>query len=228
MRIVQGSFGSWQCVVRTCTEDTYVSNNIFHVRRRCKLKLIYNSGSPTRHDFVLAAKQTLLPLPTTWLSRANNYAKLPVLGRIARILSILSTPFLTFTDAFLRYGATIREREREREILDECTCCCCANRGFQVFWIDDVYRNFRDDGYRLFIQNILNIVNILKNVIINYPCMIVFHIFSSIKKIEFVLLIDLFKVHYSSQFPFSLSLKLVRVRALMHCNKYLEKWVLKF
>ena len=115
MRIVQGSFGSWQCVVRTCIEDTYVSNNIFHVRRRCKLKLIYNSGSPTRHDFVLAAKQTLLPLPTTWLSRANNYAKLPVLGRIARILSILSTPFLTFTDAFLRYGATIREREKERE-----------------------------------------------------------------------------------------------------------------
>lgn len=114
-RPLQGPFGSWQCVVRTWLERT------------CRIIYSMSGIVASWNWFIIAVHRPVTisylprnkrpPLPTTWLSRANNYAKLPVLGRIARILSILSTPFLTFTDAFLRYGATATHH-RERERLD--------------------------------------------------------------------------------------------------------------
>lgn len=148
----------------------------------------------------LPRNKRLPPLPTTWLSRANNYAKLPVLGRIARILSILSTPFLTFTDAFLRYGATTHQKERERETRQhECTCCCCANRAFRslsksfrlmtyivIFGMMD--RDFLFRMVEIVVAILVTRVNILKNIIIDYPCTMFSTFFASTKRIGIILI----------------------------------------
>lgn len=97
----------------------YVSNNIFHVRRRCKLKLIYNSGSPTRHDFVLAAKQTP-PSPPDYVTFPREQ-----LCETSGPGANRSDTFHTFHSIFNIHRCIPEvwsyyppERERERERLD--------------------------------------------------------------------------------------------------------------
>lgn len=75
-----------------------------------KLLLIYNRGSPTCHDSKLPRNKRLrvrdFRAPTTM----RNFHPL-LFGPIRRdILLPVSTPFLTFTGAFLKYGTTFRGR----------------------------------------------------------------------------------------------------------------------
>lgn len=75
-----------------------------------KLLLIYNRGSPTCHDSKLPRNKRLrvrdFRAPTTM----RNFHPL-LFGPIRRdILLSVSTPFLTFTGAFLKYGTTFRGR----------------------------------------------------------------------------------------------------------------------
>lgn len=131
MRIAPASRPVWKLAVcRTYVARAYVSNNIFHVRHRCKLKLIYNSGSPTRHDFVLAAKQTP-PSP--------DYVTFP-----REQLCETSGPGANRSDTFHTFHSIFNIHrcipevwsycyppQRERETRQhECTCSCCANRAF--------------------------------------------------------------------------------------------------
>ena len=98
------------CTCRIAYSSCYRASG----RTSRKLPLIYNRGSATRHDSNLPRNKRLREYVTFARDQLCETCISPPRSTPARLLfSLSSFHFLTFTDAFLKYGTTFRRRRVE-------------------------------------------------------------------------------------------------------------------